>query len=166
MKKPLLAVAIALGLSACAQYPAISSLPADRQPAQASQNAGPFKGESPFLKERQMVLYFKPGNSNLTNDQLDEVREFVDSLDGIREYDVVIEGHADAVGKSVKNEELARSRAVMVQQALETAGIRPWRMHVYSYGERRQLVPTNRGISDLGNRAVIVQVKPYVESVH
>lgn len=57
------------------------------------------------------------------------------NLDGVRQLDVRLVGHADVRGTEPYNHELARDRATQVQQALVAQGVDPSRLQVVSRGE-------------------------------
>jgi outer membrane protein OmpA-like peptidoglycan-associated protein len=72
---------------------------------------------------------------------------------------VVIEGHADYVGRDEYNQKLGLRRAQMVMKELAAQGVEPDRMSAASLGESKPLLGQETDWARAVNRRVEFQVK-------
>ncbi len=118
-------------------------------PALAAQPAPP----------QQFTLYFVEGKDEFT----DESRRAFDGV--LAEIarrpvpDVLIVGHADAVGSDALNDRLSRQRAEVVARALVARGVPADSIAVSGRGKRDPAVPTAAGVSEPLNRRVEILVR-------
>jgi outer membrane protein OmpA-like peptidoglycan-associated protein len=137
----------------------------DRGPEPYGANADQVKAQfGPALAAQpappqQFTLYFVEGKDEFT----DESRR---ALDGVLAEiarrpvpDVLIVGHADAVGSDALNDRLSRQRAEVVARALVARGVPAASIAVSGRGKRDPAVPTAAGVGEPLNRRVEILVR-------
>ena len=73
--------------------------------------------------------------------------------------EVLVVGHADALGTDSLNDELSMQRARIVRAGLIYKGIDSTRVEAVGRGKRELLVPTRDGVAESRNRRVEIQVR-------
>lgn len=108
---------------------------------------------------QQFTLYFVEGRDEFT---AESTRAFDGVLAEIARRpvpDVLIVGHADAVGSDALNDRLSRQRAEVVLRALVARGISADSITVSGRGKRDPVVPTAEGVAEPRNRRVEIFVR-------
>lgn len=94
---------------------------------------------------------YAPGNNTI-------VREALDAALGNPSSSLRITGHADRSGPVEYNQTLSERRANRVIEELVSGGVEPTRISGEAVGETQPLVPTDDGVREEGNRAVVINL--------
>jgi hypothetical protein len=105
------------------------------------------------------LLYFLEGTDELTPDSEREVERVFAEIAARPYPEILVIGHADAVGNAEFNDQLSRQRAQHVRDELVKRGIVAEHIEVIGRGKREPLVPTSQGVSEPKNRRVEINVR-------
>jgi outer membrane protein OmpA-like peptidoglycan-associated protein len=105
------------------------------------------------------LLYFLEGKDELTPDSEREVERVFTEITSRLDPEIVLIGHADAVGDAQFNDQLSLQRAQRVRNDLLRRGISVDHIEVSGRGKREPLVPTSEGVSEPKNRRVEINVR-------
>jgi hypothetical protein len=105
------------------------------------------------------LLYFREGTDELTPDSERAVQRVFAEIAARPYPDILVIGHADAVGNAEFNDQLSRQRAQRVRDDLVKRGIAAEHFEVIGRGKREPLVPTSQGVSEPKNRRVEINVR-------
>jgi outer membrane protein OmpA-like peptidoglycan-associated protein len=83
----------------------------------------------------EVEVYFHTGEAALADNVADRVERLGEILQGVDDFAVVVEGHADPRGDNDFNEQLSAQRAAAVRDALIRAGISDDRITTRAVGE-------------------------------
>jgi len=89
------------------------------------------------LQEIGQILYFATNRSDLLAENYKILDEVYQILERYSNFNVVVEGHTDSVGKASYNQELSEKRATAVRTYLIQKGIPSSRISSKGYGETR-----------------------------
>ena len=89
------------------------------------------------LQEIGQILYFATNRSDLHAENYKILDEVYQILERYSNFNVVVEGHTDSVGKASYNQELSEKRATEVRTYLIQKGIPSSRISSKGYGETR-----------------------------
>jgi outer membrane protein OmpA-like peptidoglycan-associated protein len=89
------------------------------------------------------VVAFEHDESVLTSDGYSQVDTAAAWLKRNPRHMLVLEGHADALGSSPYNEDLATRRMVTIRERMRRQGVSPDRIMLITYGEREALDAEN-----------------------
>jgi outer membrane protein OmpA-like peptidoglycan-associated protein len=103
---------------------------------------------------------FRFGRADLPDEAKSRIDEMVTQLKGEQKNVFIeIEGHTDAVGSKMINEELGMERAEAVKRYLYEAHQVPLhKINVISYGEDKPVAPNNTRQGRAQNRRVVIKV--------
>lgn len=124
-----------------------------------------FKYVSEALPEKpaQILLYFKSGGSELTDDSKAKLPEILEAIKKRVPCDVNIIGHADRQGSDEVNIKISLQRAKLINKWLveeqKKQDIKINSIKVESYGENDPLIKTADGVAEAKNRRVEVMVR-------
>jgi peptidoglycan-associated lipoprotein len=85
------------------------------------------------LNQRTLV-HFDPGNASLDTHVETKLKKVAGELKKDPNLQVVIEGHADAVGTPAANRQISEARANSVKAALISQGVAPAQIETYGFG--------------------------------
>lgn len=94
---------------------------------------------------------YAPGNGTI-------VREALDAAVANANTSLEIVGHADRSGSVAYNQTLSERRANRVIEELVSGGVDPVRISGRAVGETQPLIPTDDGVREEGNRAVVINL--------
>lgn len=114
-------------------------------------------------KPAHILLYFKSGSTELTEESQRELSEIIDTIKKRIPCDVNIIGHADRQGSDEVNIKISLQRAKAInkwlQQQIKKQNLQINSIHVESYGENDPLIKTADGVAEPRNRRVEVMVR-------
>ena len=108
--------------------------------------------------ETQFIVLFDFDSSDYAPGNNTIVREALDAALGNPNSSLRITGHADRSGPVEYNQTLSERRANRVIEELVSGGIEPTRISGEAVGETQPLVPTDDGVREEGNRAVVINL--------
>ncbi|MFN0040216.1 MAG: OmpA family protein [Burkholderiales bacterium] len=105
------------------------------------------------------LVYFLEGRDDLIPESEKEILAFFTEIDKRPDPEILIIGHADAVGTDSFNDQLSRQRAQKVKDDLVRRGIAADRIAVAGRGNREPLVVTAKNVREPQNRRVEISVR-------
>ncbi|MBI2525451.1 MAG: OmpA family protein [Candidatus Rokubacteria bacterium] len=105
------------------------------------------------------TLYFLHGKDDLTPESEQVVGQIFSEIARRPSPEVVVIGHADAVGSHEYNDRLSLQRAGRMRDDLVKWGIPVERIRVEGRGKRERRVPTAEGVPEPLNRRVEISVR-------
>ena len=108
---------------------------------------------------RRYLLNFEFGNDKLTAQSRALLPTILDDLKNFPAPEVVVIGHADAVGTVAVNDRLSQERANRVRELLVGAGIPRDAIQVAGRGSREPLVAARPGVQEPRNRRVEIKLR-------
>ena len=127
-----IALAVAFGVSACAN-----------KPQDAMANAATPGSQQDFVVNVGDRVFFESDSSELTEQSRGTLEKQAQWLRQYSNYAFTIEGHADERGTREYNIALGARRAQAVRDYLAARGIQPSRMRTVSYGKERPVAVCN-----------------------
>lgn len=103
-------------------------------------------------------VLFDFNKASLTPRALDTVNDIASSVRNVKGRDVLVEGHADAVGSEEYNQRLSEDRANSVADALVHSGVNGRQLLVRGYGKTRPIASNKTSSGRARNRRVEVIV--------
>lgn len=85
----------------------------------------------PFIKS----IFFGGGNYYIDNRQKQDLNEFLDSIDGLEQYQIIVTSHTDTIGSLEYNQWLSQMRSASTIRLLEQRGIPESVIQKKDYGE-------------------------------
>jgi len=105
------------------------------------------------------TVYFDVGGTTITPASQIAMNEAMQAALSRSGGEIVITGHADAVGTSAQNDELSLNRALRVRQIFLERGFPAERTEAVGRGQRDPAVPTPAETSEARNRRVTIEVR-------
>jgi len=105
------------------------------------------------------LLYFLEAKDELTPTSEREVERVFAEIAARPYPEILVIGHADAVGTAQFNDQLSLQRAQRVRDDLIKRGISANRIEVSGRGKREPLIPTSQDVSEPRNRRVEINVR-------
>jgi outer membrane protein OmpA-like peptidoglycan-associated protein len=105
------------------------------------------------------LLHFVLGTDELTDGSKAELTKVLAALRDRPVPDVLVVGHSDTVGETLRNDRLSAQRAERVKGYLVEIGIPANRIGTAGRGERELLVPTADNVDEPRNRRVEIIVR-------
>ena len=105
------------------------------------------------------LLYFVLGTDELTTESKAELTKVLAALRERPVPDVLVVGHTDTMGETLRNDRLSKQRADRVKGYLVDIGIPANRIGTAGRGERELLVPTPDNVDEPRNRRVEIIVR-------
>ena len=87
-------------------------------------------------KTATLKINFAPAKYDVSEDLIDNLKEFAHFLQQNKSYQVVIYGYTDSIGSVEENKILSQKRSEAVKKALESYGISSTRLTAVGMGER------------------------------
>ena len=107
----------------------------------------------------QFTITFESRTTGLSGESLGVLPNIIDEFSRRPGADVVVVGHTDTVGQTLRNDRLSLMRAQLVREILIVEGIPAELILAIGRGERDPLVKTENNVSDERNRRVEVIVR-------
>lgn len=115
--------------------------------------------ESTPLKPIHVLLYFKSGSNELTEESKDKLPQILQEIKKRMPCDVNVIGHADTMGSKEYNIKLSLQRAQSVKEWIESQNLEKIQLKVESYGENDLLINTADNVSEEKNRRVELLIR-------
>lgn len=111
------------------------------------------------LKPISILLYFKSGTNELTDESKAKLPEILKGIQERMPCDINIIGHTDTQGSLEYNANLSLQRANSVKEWIEENQIEAKSIKVETYGETDLLIPTADNVSEPRNRRVELLIR-------
>lgn len=111
------------------------------------------------LKPVHVLLYFKSGSNELTQESKEKLPEILKEIKKRMPCDVNVIGHADTMGSKEYNIKLSLARANSVKEWIKEQSLDVVQLKVESYGETDLLVKTADNVSEEKNRRVELLIR-------
>ncbi|VTU37070.1 Outer membrane protein II* [Variovorax sp. PBL-H6] len=105
------------------------------------------------------TVYFDIGGLVLTGSSQIAMNDALKAALARSGGEIVVTGHTDTLGSSVRNDELSRRRAEQVRQLFLAQGFPAHRIEVAGRGERDLAIPTADEVEEPRNRRVTIDVR-------
>jgi len=105
-------------------------------------------------------IFFGGGSYYIDYQQVQELYDFLDSIDGLEQYDIIIHSHTDNIGSIEFNNLLSKMRSRAVLQQIIDKGIPSEMISIKDFGELNPLYDNATWKGKLSNRRVDVILKP------
>jgi outer membrane protein OmpA-like peptidoglycan-associated protein len=105
-------------------------------------------------------IFFGGGSYYIDYQQVQDLYDFLDSIDGLEQYDIIIHSHTDNIGSIEFNELLSKMRSKAVLQQILEKGIPSEMISIRDFGELNPLYDNATWEGKLSNRRVDVILKP------
>ena len=110
----------------------------------------------PYIKS----IFFGGGNYYIDDRQKQELNDFLDSIDGLEQYQIMITSHTDTIGSISYNQWLSNMRSTSTIQLLELRGIPEAAIQRKDYGELNPDFDNSTWEGKLKNRRTDVIIIP------
>ena len=110
----------------------------------------------PYIKS----IFFGGGNYYIDDQQKQELNDFLDSIDGLEQYQVMVTSHTDTIGSLEYNQWLSNMRSNSTIQLLELRGIPEAAIIRKDYGELNPDFDNSTWKGKLQNRRADVVLIP------
>ena len=117
----------------------------------AGQNIGP--------EDKVFRIYFGGGSYYIDADQLDQLEDFFNEIDDLREYHIEIHGHTDSIGSIEFNQYLSRMRCEAAFYVIKGMKIDEDLITIHDFGELSPEFSNETWKGRLSNRRVDVVLK-------
>ena len=107
-------------------------------------------------------VYFGGGSYSISQDQITEIKEFFDSVDNIKNYQITISGHTDNIGGKEYNEWLSHMRSQMVKENIIKLDVPEELIFIKKFGQDNPLYDNEKHEGRLRNRRVDIILSPIV----
>lgn len=135
-----------------------STTPAPVDEARFARDFGAAMAARPILPQH-FVLYFQKDSTLLTPESVPLLAQIRADAQRRASAEVVIMGHADAMGRFEKNEDLSLRRAQAVAELLRQQGLHADTLSVSAHGQREPLTGTSQATPEPRNRRVEITVR-------
>lgn len=110
----------------------------------------------PFIKS----IFFGGGDYYIDRQQKQELNDFLDSIDGLEQYQIYVTSHTDSIGSLEYNQWLSQMRSSSVLSVLEERGIPKEVVSKKDYGEVNPDFSNSTWEGKLQNRRADVIIVP------
>lgn len=107
-------------------------------------------------------IYFGGGSYFIDYQQVQELYDFLDGIDGIEQYSIIVHSHTDDIGDLEYNEWLSKMRSWSVIQLLKKKGIPEEVINKQDFGELNPVYDNSTMDGKLRNRRADVILLPPV----
>jgi len=107
-------------------------------------------------------IYFGGGNWYIDQNQVQELYQWIDGIEGIENHEISIHGHTDDIGSLEYNQWLAHNRCMEALRKLLDKGIPRDQITIEEFGEQNPIFDNNTWEGKLKNRRVDVIIRPLV----
>ena len=104
-------------------------------------------------------IYFKSGETEITEDSQQMIREVVKVIKIRNSNEISVSGHTDSVGSVEFNRVLSLNRARVVASILVSQGVKKEIIENTYHGKENQLIPTPDGVAEPRNRRVEITIR-------
>ena len=121
-----------------------------------------FKSHAQQTQDPSLIksIYFGGGSYYIDYQQIKELNEWLDSIDGLEQYDIIIHSHTDNIGSLEYNQQLSELRSEAVLRQLLRRGIPKETISIEDFGETNPVFDNSTLEGKLNNRRVDVFLKP------
>ena len=107
-------------------------------------------------------IYFGGGSWYIDDYQSFKLAEFIDSLNDLSQYEIVIHSHTDNIGRAEYNQWLSEMRSTAVYNKLIQQFIEPGTIHIRDFGLENPLYNNESYLGRRMNRRVDIIFQPIV----
>lgn len=111
------------------------------------------------FSERQYTVYFDFDQSNIRENERQNLADIAEELRRINVYEVTVMAHTDRHGTAGYNQKLSERRAHTVGKALAAYGIKASFIEEQAFGESNPATMEGDGVKSQQNRRVIIKYK-------
>ncbi|MDH5604931.1 MAG: OmpA family protein [Cyclobacteriaceae bacterium] len=116
--------------------------------------------------EKELTLrksvYFGGGSYIISQDQILEIKEFIESVDNIKNYQITISGHTDNIGGKEFNEWLSHMRSEKVKENILELDVPEELIFIKKFGQDNPLYDNEKHEGRARNRRVDILLSPIV----
>lgn len=119
---------------------------------------------TPHAKEvlqSRYTVYFQWGQHSITPEAQLVIDEVVAHVEPLTQYEIVLNGHADASGNAKHNLKLSQKRADAVKERLVAGGVKDEQIKTYAFGESDPEVKSQG--KEEGNRKVVILLNEQID---
>jgi OOP family OmpA-OmpF porin len=121
---------------------------------------------SPEVQAARFTMVLFPFDSaRITSPEAEIIAPLIDAASGLGFSAIEVAGHTDRRGSRTYNQQLSRTRADAVRQALIREGVSPANISLSAWGETRPRVKTADNIREALNRRVEIWLRKPLETV-
>jgi outer membrane protein OmpA-like peptidoglycan-associated protein len=110
----------------------------------------------------KMSIFFGGGSSYVDDEQRLELKEFIENLENLEQYKIVLYSHTDNIGSKEYNERLSNMRSTAVLKEILITGVPEEKTEVKDFGLTNPLYMNNSANGRIMNRRVDVILIPIV----
>lgn len=107
-------------------------------------------------------IYFGGGSYKIDTRQLEDLGQFINSVERLEEYNIIIFSHTDNIGGVAYNKWLSQMRSTSVIVELKRLGIPAGKIEVRDFGQGNPLYTNQQHEGRIRNRRVDVILWPIV----
>ena len=105
-------------------------------------------------------IYFGGGSYYIDQQQIQELHEFLEGIDGLEQYTIIVHSHTDNIGSLEYNQWLSNMRSNATIRALKGWGIPPEIISTDNFGELNPVYDNSTWDGKLRNRRADVILIP------
>lgn len=110
----------------------------------------------------QTSIFFDGGSWYIDQDQADELKNLLDMIEDVTNYQISIYGHTDDIGSRVYNQWLSRMRSQAVLEEIANHAIPKEYIRIESHGMENPLFDNKKWEGKVLNRRVDILFEPIV----
>lgn len=110
----------------------------------------------------QMSIYFGGGSYYITEDQREDVTEFLSNIINVDQYNITIHSHTDNIGGVEFNDMLSKRRSQSAMDQLLLNSIRQEMIEIKDFGLHNPVFDNSTWEGKLGNRRVDILLWPQI----
>ena len=107
-------------------------------------------------------VYFGGGSYFIDEEQMDGIKKFIEEVDNIQNYTIIVAGHTDNIGGKEYNDWLATMRTMAVKSQLLKINIPDDLIHLKKFGMENPLYSNYSNLGRKGNRRVDIILSPII----
>lgn len=121
-----------------------------------------FYSISSVFSQQSLVksVYFGGGSYYIDQVQVEEIREFIQSIPNIEHYQIMVSSHTDNIGSMEYNRRLSKMRSRSVMYQLQQNNISPEKILIQDNGEENPYFDNTTLKGRLSNRRVDIILTP------
>ena len=105
-------------------------------------------------------VYFGGGSHYIDGQQIEEIREFIESIPNIQHYQITVSSHTDNIGGREYNQWLSAMRSQSVLARLLALQLDESRINIVDNGQINPLYDNRSNMGRQGNRRVDIILEP------
>jgi outer membrane protein OmpA-like peptidoglycan-associated protein len=110
----------------------------------------------------QISIYFPGGSYYITQDQREDLRNFLLNIPNVNQYNITIHSHTDNIGGVEFNDMLSRMRSQSAMEQLLLNNIRQEMIEIKDFGLHNPVFDNSTWEGKLKNRRVDILLWPHV----